>query len=356
MPSVFTFDEYVDILLIYGECQKNSRRARELYRVRYPDRVPPNKNTFAYVEKKLRNGCFPNWKPKTPRRKFMQTEDNVISILAYVAVDPHVSTRLLARELEVSRTTVQRVLKTHKYHPYKIHLVQGLSPQDPEQRLHFISEILVKLEEDPLFLNKILWSDESRFHNNGIVNRHNCHYWSPENPYWIRETHFQQVWGVNVWCGIFNGRLIGPYFYEGTLTGERYLEFLQHVLPVLIEDVPLRERVTMWWQHDGAPPHFSQQVTEYLHNIFPGRWIGRNGIIHWPARSPDITPLDFFLWGYLKSIVYATQPTDLEDLKNKIIGTCGTITAEMIRATCTRNLISRFEYCVSEGGNQFEHL
>lgn len=41
---------------------------------------------------------------------------------------------------------------------------------------------------------------------------------------------------------------------------------------------------------------------------FPDWWIGRDGPINWPPRSPDISPLDFFLWGYVKDIVY--QKTD----------------------------------------------
>lgn len=355
MPLRFTYDEYVDMLMIYGECRRNSRRATELYRNRFPDRITPGKNTFAYVEQKLRHGSFPTGKHQNPRRRPIATDDNVINILAYIQVNPHISTRSLQQELGISKSTVQRVLKHYKCHPFKIHLTQSLTPADPERRLNFIAEMLVKIEDDPDFLNKILWSDESRFHNNGIVNRHNCHYWSAENPRWVRETNFQTVWGINVWCGLFNGRLIGPYFYDGTLTGERYLEFLQNSLPDLLEDIPINERATMWWQQDGASPHFARRVRSYLDVNFEERWIGRNGTIHWPARSPDITPLDFFLWGYLKGLVYVTAPTDLDDLKNKIRAACQTVTREMIQAACTRNLLRRFECCINEGGNQFEH-
>lgn len=355
MPLHFTYDEYVNMLLIYGECRKNSRRARDLYRERFPNRTTPSKNTFAYVEQKLRHGSFPSGKQQIPRRKPIQTEDNVINILAYLQVNPHISTRCLQQECGVSRTTIQRILKNHKYHPFKIHLTQGLTPSDPERRLNFIAEMTVKIAYDPLFLNKILWTDESRFHNNGTVNRHNCHYWSAENPKWMRETNFQTLWGVNVWCGLFNGRLIGPYLYEGTLTGVRYLHILQNILPALLEDIPLNERETMWWQQDGAPPHYARQVTTYLDTTFRERWIGRNGTIHWPARSPDMTPLDFFLWGYLKGLVYFTQPTDLDDLQNKIRAACQTVTPEMIRTACTRNLLTRFEHCITEDGHQFEH-
>lgn len=50
---------------------------------------------------------------------------------------------------------------------------------------------------------------------NGILNRHNAHYWTDENPHWMRESKFQTFSGINVWCGIIGDQLIGPHFYNG---------------------------------------------------------------------------------------------------------------------------------------------
>ena len=36
---------------------------------------------------------------------------------------------------------------------------------------------------------------------------------------------------------------------------------------------------------------------------FNGRWISRAGLVNWPARLPDLSSPDFFLWGYLKDKV-----------------------------------------------------
>jgi hypothetical protein len=113
---------------------------------------------------------------------------------------------------------------------------------------------------------------------------------------------------INFWEGV-NNKIIGPFFFEGTLTGDRYLEFLQNDLrPALVENFPnVNDRTLvnddLWFQQDVAPPHFALPVRHYLNNWFPRRWIGRRGPIKWPARSPDLTPLDYFLWGYLKSKV-----------------------------------------------------
>ncbi|KAJ8883193.1 hypothetical protein PR048_015033 [Dryococelus australis] len=40
---------------------------------------------------------------------------------------------------------------------------------------------------------------------------------------------------------------------------------------------------------------------------YPRRWIERGGPAVWPARSPDLTLLDFFFWGHMKSRVYIRQ-------------------------------------------------
>ncbi|GBN98620.1 hypothetical protein AVEN_272953-1 [Araneus ventricosus] len=58
-------------------------------------------------------------------------------------------------------------------------------------------------------------------------------------------------------------------------------------------------------QQDGAPPHYGNIVREFLDATFPQRWIGRGAAMAWPPRSPDITPLDFYVWGYVKQHVYS---------------------------------------------------
>ena len=157
-----------------------------------------------------------------------------------------------------------------------------------------------KLSQNVNFVNNILFSDESTFCLNGQVNRHNCRYWSDENPHWMEQVHTQRPQKVNVWCGIIGGRIIGPYFINGNLNSTRYLVLLQEsIVPDLIRLFPNNNDPNLiaehiWFQQDGAPPHFGIAVRQFLNQTFPDRWIGRRGTIEWPARSPDMTPLDFF--------------------------------------------------------------
>ena len=69
---------------------------------------------------------------------------------------------------------------------------------------------------------------------------------------------------------------------------------------------------------DGAPCHRRLDVKMFLSETFNNRVISVGHEVEWPPRSPDLTPFDFFLWGYLKDQVFKTTPTDLGELRTRI--------------------------------------
>ena len=82
-----------------------------------------------------------------------------------------------------------------------------------------------------------------------------------------------------------------------------------------------------------CPPHWGLIVCDILNKTFPNQWIGRNGPTSWPPRSPDITSLDFFLWGYVKDRVYRTPVRDVETFQSRIIDVFATVNEEMLENT-----------------------
>lgn len=89
--------------------------------------------------------------------------------------------------------------------------------------------------------------------------------------------------------------LIGPFFYQGTLNGERYLYMLQNlILPAIRELIPEGDFPNVWYQKDDYPAHNFGLVKHLLTATFGDHLISNGGPVPWPARSPDITPLDFF--------------------------------------------------------------
>lgn len=199
-----------------------------------------------------------------------------------------------------------------------------------------------------------LFTDEAQFTRDGVFNSRNSHVWAEENPHAIRESRSQKKFSINVWCGEFNGHLIGPYVLPNRLTGEIYLDFIQNILPVLLENENI-ERII--FQHDGAPPHFRLIVTEFLNQNFPGRWVGRGGPIPWPPTSPDFNIVDFFIWGKLKSMVYAEDISTEEQLLQRINDGCQEIrnNANEIRRA-VYSLTKRARMCINKNGGHFEQF
>ena len=74
----------------------------------------------------------------------------------------------------------------------------------------------------------------------------------------------------------------------------------------------------IWWLQDGAPAHRPLIIRERLHELFGDHIVALNHDIEWPARSPNLTPCDFFLWGYLKSKVYVTPPENMNQSRDRI--------------------------------------
>ena len=118
---------------------------------------------------------------------------------------------------------------------------------------------------------------------------------------------------VLVWCAISANRIFGPYFFEESVNKDNYLQMLQNIFwPKQLRTAAYQK---YYFQQDGATPHTANIVQEYLRAKFSTKFIDKK---MWPPRSPDLNPCDFYLWGYLKSVVYYPLPKTLDDLKENI--------------------------------------
>ena len=144
-------------------------------------------------------------------------------------------------------------------------------------------------------------------------------------------------------------------YSERHLNGNSYLRLPCDDLDDLLENVALAARRQIVFQHDGAPAHNSRIVREFLDETFPDSCIGRGGTVRWPPRSPNLTPLDFFLWGHIKGEVYRTVPTTVEDMRERIRPAFRGISPEVLRAV-SRACESSLRLCFQQEGRLFEHL
>lgn len=352
----FTIAEMVNMIFILGECSRNCLLASRVYAVRYPDaeRKPRSEAFERVMQRFLDTGNVVYNKRKVINRA-ITNEGNELRVLLAVQENPTVSHAGIFEETDIRRTSVSRILHKYKYHPYHIELHQELFENDYLRRITFCNWMVNKIRELPNFLSNVMFSDEATFKNNGIVNRHNMHYYSTENPHWVRTIDNQNRWSINVWGAILGPYIIGPHFFEERLTGEVYLNFLRNELPVLLQQVDEATRQNFWLQHDGAPPHFQEHVRIFLNNWKENKWIGRGGPVAWPARSPDLTPLDFYLWGYVKDDVFSIAPTNRENMKGRIREAFRNVRIATLQAV-QQNFVRRLHLCIQQEGRTFEHL
>lgn len=349
---MFTNAEYADILFIYGFCDGNARAAQREYQRRYPNRRVPNRAVFSGTYRRLAE--HGNVTRRVGAGPVEINNEVTEEILERFEADPTLSTRQLAHDLGVSRWKVWSTVRRMALHPYHYTPVQGQHEQDPQQRVQFCRFLLETDIDDETFLSRILWTDESKFDRQGITNFHNLHYWAPENPHLRRTTNFQRRFSVNVWMGIIGGTLIGPHFFPDTLDGRSYEAFLRDNFEELLDDVPLANRQDMVFQHDGCPAHFYRPIQDLLNQRFPNRWIGRGGPIPWPARSPDLTPLDFYVWGTTKELVYSTEINTREELINRINNAAVTLRNNVTDRVTIAEIQRRYRACIRNAGGTFE--
>ena len=151
-----------------------------------------------------------------------------------------------------------------------------------------------------------------------------------------------------VWCAISKTKIIGPYFFEsGTGNGSTYRNMLiQYAFPNFA-----RLREDYIFMQDSTSPHYAIPVQNYLNNKRPNNWIGRGGPVNWPARSPDLTPCDFFLWRHVKAKVFSTPTQFVDHLKIKIRQVIRSIPRGML-AKVWENTKFRLQYLpVVQGGH-----
>ncbi|GFX55326.1 putative DD41D transposase [Trichonephila clavipes] len=200
-----------------------------------------------------------------------------------------------------------------------------------QARRRFVEWAQNEIAVVPDFHKRILISDEAHFWLNGYVNKKNCRIWSEANPQVYVETPLHPE-KLTVWCALWAGGIIGPYFFKNdeghnvTVNGDRY-----------------RAMITNFF------------IPELNNHDVHDRLISRFGPVNWPPRSCDLTPLDYFLWGYVKSLVYADKPQTLDHLEDNIRRVIADIRPQMLEKVI-ENWTSRLDYIRASRGSPMPEI
>ena len=268
---------------------------------------------------------------------------------AELVPDPSKPNRKQSRNIALSPCSINQIFKELKVEPYIQRRFQELNEDDPDRRLEFCESWQDRLLVDPQFPQKVIWSGEATFHVNGSVNTHNCEYISDEN---FQDTTISP--GLTVWGALWNEDIVGPMFFDKPLTSENYIELLNNtVFPYIVNQMNAQQ---LLYQMDGAPSHLGSHVRDVLNDNLPLKWIGRRGAtLEWPPRSPDLTPIGYFLWSYLKNKVYIRKIRKMEDLKIRVKEEFTKIKSnKQLIKRITASVNSRVLECINNNGSRFK--
>ena len=142
------------------------------------------------------------------------------------------------------------------------------------------------------------------------------------------------------------GHIMPPHIFEVNLkvNTKVYLDVLKSVV------IPWCNQVAggrPWvWQQDLAPAHKSKETQAWLqkecYDFVP--------FSHWPPSSPDLHPLDYFVWSYVENITNMTP----HNTKASLIATIRRVFAELppalVEKACSQFWIRIEAVIEAEGG------
>ena len=183
--------------------------------------------------------------------------------------------------------------------------------------------------------------------------RQNDRIWAPVPPNEVVECNKTTAAKCMAWTGMVGCRCLPVVSFQGNVNGKVYFNFVKNTLWPAV-----RARATQkqyWYQHDGATCHVTTECLEFLHSKFGHRILSRRLDHHWPAKSPDLSPIDFSFWSQASTHLKRVKPTTLEGMKAAVEEFAANLDENAVRKMC-RHTRKRALACISAESHQFEHL
>lgn len=341
--------------IVNGEKQFSIRECITAFQEKFPEAAVVYKqfvNILNHCVKIFREtGCVTRKEGSGATKK--RTAENIDAVQQIITNEPTTSIRRLKQQTDLSYGTCQTILKKDLHMiAYHLTAVQELRPPDYAKRVEFCHWFFANINNNDI-LDKTFFSDEAWFTLQGYINSQNTRMWSAVNPHFYREAPLQPQ-KVGVWLGFSRRRLIGPIFFNGTVTGQRYRQEILEPFINSLHDDELREG---FFQQDGAPAHTAYETLGLLREYFNERLISAGTQIPFPPRSCDLTVLDFFVWPYLKNNVFRTPVNTIEELRERIILKVEELNnSPQILQNVFNALKRRLQICLQEDGHHIQHL
>ena len=321
----FTLEERVFMVVNYCETWSQAETLR-LFAIQFPNTRLPDRQSVDYdYNKYVAFGVSINRNVgHSGRTRSARSPANVALVRQALTNDPTLSARR-NNQPQVSASSFNRITRLDlALYPYRMERRHTLLNADYPRRLQYAQWLSGRPNK---FIRDILIGDEAAFPMNSRVNTSLVRHYAPrahpplDFTYDLPHTRHK----VLVWAAMFgDGKLIGPIFIDGNMNAQRYLDLINNTaVPEVLRHGRYQLNMNgsisrLWWLQDGAPCHTAIVVRRRLQELFPRRVVGIGHNVEWPPRSPDLAPLDFFLWGYVKAMVYRTPPANLQELRRRI--------------------------------------
>lgn len=287
------------------------------------------------------------------RKKSATSPEMVRKVKKRLERNPRRSARKMASELNISRCSVQRILKNElKTKPLKFQKVQDLTDAQKKVRLTRAKELLRLAESGQL--PNLVFSDEKPFMIEQYVNKQNDRVYlskrSSENLHLRLGTRIQAPPMVMVWAAITaDGRSPLVFIDRGVKINAEF--YRKNILEGALKPWARKHFGRRPWtfQQDSAPSHSARATQEWLKNEVP-RFISTE---QWPPRSPDANPMDYCVWGILESMVGTKNYQSIDHLKKALRRQWNKIPQSHFRAACD-GFIGRLKAIIRAKGGHFE--
>lgn len=265
------------------------------------------------------------------------------------------STRKIAEELNLKRSSVQRIAKHDlNLNAYRRVPAQVLSESVKQKRLQRSKQLIRRLPATAA--KKVFFTDEKNFYLNPPINHQNDRVWSSgkkrnvaENRLVVERAKFAKH--VMVSAGVCYGGKGRLHFIpeKAKVNAKLYVDIL---LPRLVEDCKTVLPSGFIFQQDGAPAHTAKLAQEWI-DTNCSDFIRKD---EWPPNSPDLKPLDYHVWGAMleRYKIFHPKPTTIDEPK-KVLQTIWDQLPQDSINIAVLGFTKRLRACVKAGGGHFEY-
>ena len=198
-------------------------------------------------------------RPRTPPGPVQTRSGDIARVKQYFENNSMKQLRKASRDLGMSKTTIWRILRVDlKWKSYKPSIGQVLTEADKARRLTACQWFLNQSED--FFEKQVIFSDEKYFVLQQGPNKQNDQTWAPINPHIFEACKIQGGKKAMCWTGLVDGKVLGPFWLEGSMDAGVYRELLEDFVWPAVRGFASRKQV--WFMQDGATPH-----TVYVSNF-----------------------------------------------------------------------------------------